>query len=157
MTDVDEFRYLILALQREGNRMLAAGLRPLGLTPAQAEALGLIAAYGPVTLHGLGGLLVCESGTNPSRIVDRLAGAGLVQRVSDPDDRRQVRLTVTAQGRRLAERVADVEAELRTRLSDLVGDQPLEPALAVLRSLATQLPAGQALERRRALRAATTT
>src|SRR5215212_5438791 len=37
MNEVEELRYLVLAAQREGNRMLAQGLRPLGLTPSQAE------------------------------------------------------------------------------------------------------------------------
>lgn len=152
MNDVEELRYLILALQREGNRMLAAGLRPLGLTPAQAEALGLIATHEPVTLHGLGGLLVCESGSNPSRIVDRLTGAGLVRRDSDPDDRRQVVLSVTTHGREITERVAVVEKDLHDQLTELLGERQIGPALELLRSMAGQLPAGQALERRKKLR-----
>lgn len=42
MEPIEELRYLVLAAQREGNRLLADGLQPLGLTPSQAEALRLL-------------------------------------------------------------------------------------------------------------------
>ena len=42
MSPVEELRYLILAVQREGNRRLAQALRPHGVTPAQAEVLRLL-------------------------------------------------------------------------------------------------------------------
>ena len=42
MRPVEELRFLILAAQREGNRMLSHALRPLGITPAQAEVLRLL-------------------------------------------------------------------------------------------------------------------
>jgi hypothetical protein len=50
-----------------------AALRPLGVTPAQAEVLQVLADRQPLTLTGFGELLVCESGTNPSRLIDWLA------------------------------------------------------------------------------------
>ena len=37
MRTAERFRYLVLAVQREGNRQLIAELRPLGVTPAQAR------------------------------------------------------------------------------------------------------------------------
>ena len=49
MTPVEELRYLILALQREGNRLLAAGLRGLELTPSQAETLRVLADHQPLS------------------------------------------------------------------------------------------------------------
>ena len=148
MNAIEELRYLILALQREGNRQFAADLRPLGLTPAQAEALRVLAEYQPLTLGGLGELLVCESGTNPSRIVDRLVTAELVRREPEPTDRRQVELSLTSKGKTVAKQVAAVEARLHATLETLIGDQPTEPALTLLRSVAAHFPAGQALARR---------
>jgi aspartyl-tRNA synthetase len=79
VTTLEEAALLILAAQREGNRLMAAALRPLGVTPAQAEVLQVLADRQPLTLTGLGELLVCESGTNPSRLVDRLVSAGLLK------------------------------------------------------------------------------
>jgi len=149
MIPAEELRYLILALQREGNRLLAAGLRPLRLTPSQAETLRVLADHQPLTLTGLGELLVCESGDNPSRLVDRLVKIGLVRREVDEGDRRQVSLTLTPAGERQARDVATVEAELHSAIESLVVDQPLDQTLTLLRTLADTFPAGQALARRR--------
>ncbi|HET8591630.1 MAG TPA: winged helix DNA-binding protein, partial [Nakamurella sp.] len=96
--EINEFRYLILALQREGNRALAAALKPTGLTPSQAEALIVLADRQPLTLAGLGALLVCETRSSPSRLVDRLVTQGLVARSEDADDRRYVTLSLTPAG-----------------------------------------------------------
>src|SRR5262245_7452406 len=83
MKVVEELRYLVLAIQREGNRLLAAELRPLGITPSQAEVLRVLRDHGPLTLNALGDLLVCETGNSPSRLVDRLVAQGLVKRGID--------------------------------------------------------------------------
>src|SRR6185369_17301991 len=109
MRPVEELRYLILAVQREGNRQLAQALRPHGITPSQAEVLRLLQERQPLTLSGLGELLVCESGTNPSRLVDRLVAAGLVSRVAGEHDRRQVELTLTPHGTRVAAQITSIE------------------------------------------------
>jgi MarR family transcriptional regulator, organic hydroperoxide resistance regulator len=149
MTPAEELRYLILALQREGNRLLAAGLRALELTPSQAETLRVLADHQPLTLTGLGELLVCETGDNPSRLVDRLVKIGLIRREVNPGDRRQVNLTLTRAGRRRARQVATVEAGLHDAIESLLADQPIDQTLTLLRTLADAFPAGQALARRR--------
>jgi DNA-binding MarR family transcriptional regulator len=149
MIPAEELRYLILALQREGNRVLAAGLRPLQLTPSQAETLRVLADYQPLTLMGLGELLVCETGDNPSRLVDRLVKVGLIRREVDPGDRRHVTLTLTPAGLDRAREVATVEATLHDAMESLVAGQPLDQTLTLLRTLADAFPAGRALARRR--------
>ncbi|HEY2673602.1 MAG TPA: MarR family transcriptional regulator [Rugosimonospora sp.] len=149
MTPAEELRYLILAIQREGNRLYAADLRPLDLTPSQAEVLRVLSDHQPLTMSGLGELLVCETGDNPSRLVDRLVRTGLVNREPDPTDRRHVTLTLTPAGDRLADRVATVEARLHHTIETLIADQPVEPTITLLRAFASAFPAGQALARRR--------
>ncbi|MGH3774569.1 MAG: MarR family winged helix-turn-helix transcriptional regulator [Pseudonocardiaceae bacterium] len=148
MRAAEELRYLILAVQREGNRILAADLRPLGLTPSQAEVLRVLADFQPLTLTGLGELLVCEHGTNPSRLVDRLVSAGLVRRETQADDRRRVTLSLTTDGERLTRRIIDTEDQLYRTLDALTADQPVEQALIVLRTLAGAFPVAEALSRR---------
>jgi MarR family transcriptional regulator, organic hydroperoxide resistance regulator len=147
---IEELRFLILAVQREGNRILAARLRPLGLTPSQAEVLRVMHDHQPLTLSALGHLLVCETTSSPSRLVDRLVGQGLLQRTTDPDDRRYVTLTLTPEGRRLERRVVAVEDDLHGVLARLVAGQPLDETIRLLRNVADAFPAGQALARRRA-------
>ena len=150
MRAAEELRFLILAAQREGNRQLAQDLRKLGVTPAQAEVLRLLQDRQPLTLTGLGELLVCESGTNPSRLVDRLFGAGLVNRVEAAHDRRQVELTLTPAGRRLARQIGAIEARLYRDLEAAGTDQDLAAVIAYLRTLVTGRPAGEAVARRKA-------
>src|SRR5690348_8967797 len=53
-----EVRYLLLAAQREGQRQLAKALRPLGVTPAQAEAITVLDQFAPLTLAELGRYIV---------------------------------------------------------------------------------------------------
>jgi DNA-binding MarR family transcriptional regulator len=152
---MEELRYLVLAIQREGNRVLAAALKPVGVTPSQGEVLRLLDAEGGLTLSALGELLVCETGSNPSRLVDRLVSQGLIERLPDPDDRRYVRLELTPDGRQVASEVAHAEQHLYDELRRLVGGRPLTPALRLLRDLADGLPAGTVLARRRELARAT--
>lgn len=148
MSPAEELRYLILGAQREGNRIFADALRPHGLTPSQAEALRVIAERGPLSLRELGGLLVCETGS-PSRLVDGLVRAGLVERIEDPDDRRRVTLTLTPTGRTAADHVCEAEAQLHDLLDQIIPARKLAPTLDVLRALVAGRPAGDALERRR--------
>ncbi|NUT36151.1 MAG: winged helix DNA-binding protein [Hamadaea sp.] len=145
---MEQLRFLILAAQREGNRRLAADLRPLGVTPAQAEVLRLLDDRAPLTLSGLGELLVCESGTNPSRLVDRLVTAGLVGRAESAHDRRQVELTLTARGRRLAREVARIEDALYRDLGKAAAGHDVDAVLGLLRALVVGQPSGDAVDRR---------
>jgi DNA-binding MarR family transcriptional regulator len=146
----EELRYLILAIQREGNRLLAAELRPLGVTPSQAEVLRVLRDHGPLTLNALGGLLVCETGNSPSRLVERLVTQGLVQRDTDPDDRRYLALSLTTEGKALSKRIVAAEEVLHDGIERLVAGQPVDETITTLRALASAFPAGEALARRRA-------
>lgn len=148
MNPAEELRYLILGAQREGNRLFADALRPHGLTPSQAEALRVLADRGRLSLLELGRLLVCETGS-PSRLVDGLVRAGLVERVEDPADRRRVTLTLTPAGRTAAVHVSKAEAQLHDLLDAVIPPRKLADTLDVLRTLVAGRPAGDALELRR--------
>jgi DNA-binding MarR family transcriptional regulator len=147
---VEALRYLVLAAQRDGNRALAARLRPLGLTPAQAEVISVLAADGgALTVRQIGERLVCEPGS-PSRLVTSLVEAGSVARRAHPEDGRATALELTPRGREAAERIRAVEqefhADLRARL-DPDGDD-LEAALRVLRQISDGGASSNALQRR---------
>jgi MarR family transcriptional regulator, organic hydroperoxide resistance regulator len=148
VSQAEQLRYLVLAAQREGNRLLAARLRPLGLTPAQAEVLSVLTERRVLTLSGLGELLVCESGTNPSRLVDRLVTQGLVERARSATDGREVLLQLTSTGRRAAAQVASIEGELYASLEGLATRHDVDATIALLRDFIGDLPSGQAVARR---------
>jgi len=149
MDPIEELRYRVLAIQRDGNRDLAAALRPLGVTPAQGEVLGVLAqADGPLTVRQLGQLLVCEPGS-PSRLVSSLVSAGLVSRGTHPDDARASTLTLTRAGERTAAKVRGVEDRLHASLRERLGSQrTVDEALRLTRRLTGDGASAQALERR---------
>ena len=147
MQPVEEFRYLVLAAQREGNRILTEALHPLDLTPSQAEVLRVLTEHQPLSLIALGDLLVCESGS-PSRLVNGLVEAGLVKRVPNASNGRMVTLTLTERGEEMATRVSAVEAALYGFISEALQGQSLSESMALLWRLVEGRPAGEALARR---------
>jgi MarR family transcriptional regulator, organic hydroperoxide resistance regulator len=144
---VEEFRYLVLAAQREGNRILTEALRPLDLTPSQAEVLRVLQEQQPLSLIALGDLLVCESGS-PSRLVNGLVEADLVKRVTNASNARMVTLTLTETGEEMATRVRAVEVALYKFIAEALEGQSLSESMAVLWRLVEGRPAGEALARR---------
>ena len=150
MRIAEELRYLVLAANSEGRRQLAQQLRPLGLTPSQAEVLRVLADHAPLTLSGLGSLLVCESGSSPSRLVDRVVAQGLANRRPGPTDGREVELTLTPEGERLAVEVAVIEEAMYAAIDAMSGGD-VDATLDFLRTFIDGSPSGDALARRVAL------
>lgn len=104
-----------------------------GMTLLQLAAMHLISALAPVSLTDLAKAL----GTRPpatSAMVDRLAHAGMVCRAPDPQNRRRVRLTLTAAAstilgdtgpetaRRLHTVLTGLSPQIRRHLIDVLRD-----------------------------------
>ena len=143
----EHLRYLVLAAQREGNRMFAAALKPLGLTPAWGEAISVLDQREPLTIRELGRLLVCE-GEHPSRLVNRMVSAGLLTTEPSPDDDRARWIRLTPAARVLLPRLREIEDQLHTAIETTVSSADLEACRTVLGELIGGLPAGEALQRR---------
>lgn len=148
MRTAELLRYLILAAQREGNRQLSLALRSLNLTSSQAEAIRVLGEFGPLSLRNLGELLICESGTNPSRLIDRLVTAGLVERDESPHDRRRVTLSLTKEGQRADKEVRLIEEQFYRQIEDLSAGIELGANIEFLFALSSGTPAGIALKER---------
>jgi DNA-binding MarR family transcriptional regulator len=111
--------------------------------------LRLLGDHEPLRLTGLGGLLVCESGTKPSRLVDRVVALGLVDRTTpDAGDRRQVILRLTAKGRELESAVRAIEEATYAELDGVGTDAELATVIAVLERVVAGRPAGDAIAAR---------
>lgn len=147
MRIAEQLRYLVLAAQLEGRRRWAGALRPLGLTPSQAEVLRVLNDYGSMSMTTLGSLLVCETGTNPSRLVDRLVARELVHRRPDPDDARAVVLSLTAEGLEQAHAVSELEQTMYAQLDGFAGPDA-EATVRFLRAYVTGTPVGESFARR---------
>ena len=84
-------------MHKECDRALSAR----GLTVPQASVIGLLGvATRPLPVTRLARLLTQESQSATS-LVDRMAAAGLVERLNDPHDRRVVLVQLTEKGREL--------------------------------------------------------
>jgi DNA-binding MarR family transcriptional regulator len=108
-----------------------------GLTPSQLAALATVERLG---VPSLGELAAAEQVRPPSmtRIVESLAGAGLVERVVDASDRRFARVRLTGEGRRTLQRTRSRKtAFLVRRLERLPGAErgALEDLVALLEHL----------------------
>jgi len=149
MEPIEELRYLVLGAQREGARMLAELLQPIGLTAAQAEVIAVLRDAGrPLTLRELGDRLVCETGS-PSRLVASVVAGGLVERRERRDDRRAIELSLTAAGARSARQVTEVERRLYDALGADLREREVAAIVRALRKLVDGRAAGDAVARRR--------
>lgn len=130
---------------RRAVSMLARRLKPTAaagsLTVSEVDVLATIAHRGPLRLSEL----AQKAGLNPtmlSRIVSKLEEHGLLRRLSDPSDGRACRVEVTAQGRRLHDRIRNERTDVLSRqLSTLDASERrvLAAALPLLEGLAEQL------------------
>ena len=150
MKPAEELRYLILALQREGNRQLVEVLRPIGVTPAQAEVMQVLDQYGELSLSELGERLVCETGS-PSRLVKSMVSEGLINREINPNDARALRLSLGEKGKGMIAQINQIEEMYNQSIAKLTVNLPipLETALDTLRELASGTPAGRAVALRK--------
>jgi DNA-binding MarR family transcriptional regulator len=149
MNPAEELRYLVLGAQREGAKALTDLLRPIGLTPAQAEVLVVVRDAGqPLTVREIGERLVCEGGS-PSRLVASVVDAGLLQRGEREGDRRAVELSLTPQGAKAVRAVARAERELHAWLSSTLSEHEVEIVVKALRKLVEGRQTGAAIARRR--------
>jgi DNA-binding MarR family transcriptional regulator len=121
-------------------RPTAAGAAA-GLTPTRISVLFTIVRLGPIRLSELAE----EEGLNPtmlSRVVADFAESGLVERGSDPADRRAALVEATAEGRKLCERMRGERTDvLSIALASLSEEdrRAVEQALPVLEQLACSL------------------
>lgn len=81
----------------------AAILRPLGLTFARYQVLGMLRWAGPMT-HGAIAHGLWITAATVTNAVDRLEEAGLSRRVAHPTDARATLVSITPKGRRLFDR-----------------------------------------------------
>ena len=127
---VDTREELTVEVEEFLRRIFQPHLRPqhksadLELTLGQLECLHAINRLEAPSMSDLSR----ELGPPPSSvtgIVDRLVALGKVERQSDPDDRRVVRVALTAQGRRDRDHHRRLRRERLIRLLDALDDEEL--------------------------------
>ncbi|NIE76147.1 MarR family transcriptional regulator [Pantoea sp. Ap-967] len=128
------------------DRILDWHLEPEGVTAAQFKVLIIVTQYQVDTPAELCRYLGLDSGSM-TRMLDRLEQKGLILRNRCADDRRQVRLALSADGQRLADRLPEIGA---AAMNELVGVLQADE-LKTLESLLAKvlLSAGDPLATRR--------
>ena len=110
----------------------------VSLPRSQASALWAVQAHGPLRLADLAALLDVDA-SNLSRTVTSLVDAGLVRREAAGDDRRARVLSLTAEGRRVGQRLRrEWSRALGARLAGW-SDRDLAAAATVLSRLTVAL------------------
>jgi DNA-binding MarR family transcriptional regulator len=107
------------------------------LTPSLTAALGTIDVHGPLTPSELAERERVQRPT-ATRLIARLAEAGLVTRTSDPSDGRVSLVSMTSEGRTLMRRLRTAKtAYLAKRLRDLDAEEieTLDRAAEILERL----------------------
>jgi DNA-binding MarR family transcriptional regulator len=117
-------------------------LEPLGLTYPQYLVMLVLWQEDGVTVSALGSRLGLDSGTL-TPLLKRLEAAGLVARLRDAVDERQVRITLTAPGRALKQKAKGIPKELLCASGLSLGDavalrSKLESLAANLRAYAAE-------------------
>jgi DNA-binding MarR family transcriptional regulator len=131
-----EAEEVTLAVMAASRLLVAISARALAstddsLTLPQLRALVVLDTCGPVKLAAMAATL----GVNPStalRMVERLESAGLIDRKTNPDNRREVILSLTHAGRHLVERVL---THRRTEIRALVQRLPAEARAGLVPAL----------------------
>ena len=128
---------LMLMLGRLARRhevMLASALREHDLDPSQFTVMTMLSFQEPpvgMNLARLNQALDMSSG-GITKAVSRLAGRGLVERVSDPADRRSTIIRLTEDGRRMQQ---GVFSALDAEWSVVFADLPVERRWALFESV----------------------
>jgi MarR family transcriptional regulator, organic hydroperoxide resistance regulator len=148
MDRVLQFAQALKAAHREVERRANDAMRPLGITGAQAEALVVIGAEQPLGLRELGERIVAESG-HPSRLVDRLVDAGLVERRIPSQNRRRVELSLTARGAALLPGIAEAQRSVLVWGEEALTGHDLACATAALHAVLRDSPQRSILEYQR--------
>jgi len=90
-------------------------LAPLGISHAQWIVVMLLGDGAAATAAELCKILIYDPGAM-TRLLDRLARKGVLRRVRTRDDRRTVRLELTAEGRKLYPRILEALVQVFNRL-----------------------------------------
>jgi DNA-binding MarR family transcriptional regulator len=104
------------------------------LTMAQAKLLYVVTATGDLSMSEIAQRLGVTIST-ASGAVDHLVSIGLLNRIDDPANRRQVQVSVTPYGRQTLEAMRELNIRQLRALLDLVGDADLEVVERAIRIL----------------------
>jgi len=136
----DRVGYWIVKLSKAMDVLRQRKLRPLGLHRGQAAVLWQLRHGDGLSQIELADRLELTRASITSAL-GRMEDAGWVSRDRDPDDRRLLRVRLTAQGKRLVERLSDVLDEMEEELTFGMKSAAIEQAVEAMRAIHCSLKA----------------
>jgi DNA-binding MarR family transcriptional regulator len=140
--DLDEFLcFSVYAANHAFNRIYHPMLREIDLTYPQFIAMILLWEKDGQTVGEIGERLYLQSNTL-TPMLKRLEVLGYIERIRDPLDERQVRIKITASGRKLRQRAFEIVQRVRsaTGLADKKMKSLVGQVATLRKSLEEKLP-----------------
>ncbi|HET6950390.1 MAG TPA: MarR family transcriptional regulator [Acidimicrobiales bacterium] len=136
--------FLVWRLAMRWRSAVDRAVAPLGLTHAQYALLGSLFGVARAGERPTQRQLADHTGLDAiyvSKLARALEAGGLVERVTDPDDARAVRLGLTARGTAVAAEAVDLVARLHDEVTAPLGGTGSERTRAFAETLQTLLAA----------------
>ena len=111
----DCFVFLLGKAYQRAHGLLKKKLLPFGLTPVQNLILSVL-ADGALAPGEISERTVMDSATL-SGVLDRMAEAGLVKKEENPEDRRSLRVSITAKARKMMDDLAEQRKAVNEELT----------------------------------------
>lgn len=105
------------------------------LSPQEGHLLTYLRVYAPAPIGDLVRIFGMKGSTMTS-MLDRLAGLGLIERALNPDDRRSFVVSLTAQGKSVAEEVQKFVEQTERDIGKRVSKRDIEGFDAVMQAIA---------------------
>lgn len=119
MNKIEELRYLIEAVNKEGEEAYKKMLAPLDITPNQNEVLKILSVCDGLSVSGIGDLLICGS-DSPSRVIQRLINKEFVKKESDKKDTRKSIISITDKGKDILKESTKIEDAFNQTIQETI-------------------------------------
>ncbi len=141
------FFHLFVVVGRYRDARLDRALKPIGLNTSRHRALSVIALLEPCPMTALADFSAVDR-TTMTRTIDQLVAADLVVRATPATDRRQVLLSLTANGRKAYRKALAVIRRFNEDALDGVPEPLQRQALRAYERIAANIIADDELSRR---------
>ena len=115
----DCFVFLLGKAYQRAHGLLKKKLSPFGLTPVQHLTLAVLGEGGSLSPAEISERTVMDSATL-SGVLDRMAEAGLIKKEENPEDRRSIRVSITAKARKMMDGLAEQRKAVNEELTSVL-------------------------------------
>ncbi len=115
----DCFVFLLGKAYQRAHGLLKKKLLPFGLTPVQHLILAVLGDEEALSSAEISERTVMDSATL-SGVLDRMSEAGLVKKEENPEDRRSLRVSITAKARKMMDGLAEQRKAVNEELTSVL-------------------------------------